>query len=126
MEDAKITPEAKDSTMLAALSYALGWFVAILVYLIAKEDKYARYHALQSLLLGLALSAVYTIAAVVGFIIYIPIFILTFGLANFVLIPLIMLAMLCMFLLGFYLAYLAYKGRAFMLPYIGKMALEHI
>lgn len=126
MEDAGIKPEAKDSAILAALPYVLGWLVALLIYLIAKEDRYARYHALQSLLFGLALTLVLTVVGTVGFILYLPVFFLTFGLANFVLMPVMMLVMLCLFLSGFYFAYLAYQGRAFMLPYVGKMTLEHV
>jgi len=126
MEDAGIKPEGKDSTLLAAIPYILGLVVGILIYLIAKEDKYARYHALQSVVFGLAFSVVFGAIAIVGFVIYIPIFLATFGLANFVVIPLFLLFGLGTFVLNLYFAYSAYQGKAFMLPYLGKFTKEHL
>ena len=122
MEDADIKPKQKDSNMLAAISYVLHLIVAVLVYLIAKEDRYARYHALQAILLSIAISAV----ALICVVLYIPVFIFTLGFANLVLIPLIFLLVFCMLAFNIYLAYMAYNGRAFMLPFIGKIAAEHV
>jgi len=126
MEDAKIEPKKKDSTVLAAIAYVLNIIVAVLIYLIAKEDKYARFHALQAILFSLVISAVAMVLAILGFIVYVPVFIVTFGLSNLVLIPAVFLVILALLAVNLYLAYMAYQGRAFMLPFVGKIAKDHI
>ena len=126
MEDAGLQPKQKDSAILAALPYILGWIVGLLIYLIAKEDKYARYHALQAILFGICLSLATAVIILLGFVIYIPVFVVTFGLSNCIVIPLFFLLVFCLLAVNLYFAYLAYKGKAFMLPFIGKIALDHI
>jgi len=120
MEDAKIKPGKKDSVILAALPYILGWVVALIVYLVAKEDRYARYHALQSIMFDVCMMAVF----MVEFVVYVLLFITIIG--AFLMWGVIFLTVIAAFFVRLYMAYRAYKGGAFMLPGIGKMALEHI
>jgi uncharacterized membrane protein len=40
--------------------------------------------------------------------------------------PLFILFVLSMIAINLYLAYLAYSGRAFMIPFIGRIALDHV
>lgn len=49
-------PAEKDSNLFAALSYFLGPLVAVIIYLLKKEDRFVRFHALQSVVTSVALS----------------------------------------------------------------------
>lgn len=125
MEDADIKPEEGSSRLLAALPYLLGWLIGLIIFLVAR-DRYAKFHALQAVLFGLCLSLALGIAVIIGFFIYIPIFLVTLGTSNCIVMPLFILFVLSMIAINLYLAYLAYSGRAFMIPFIGRIALDHV
>ena len=120
MDDAKIAPKSKDSTILAALPYVLGTLVAVLVFLLAKDDKFARYHALQAILFQFALVPVWLCVMVI----YMASFITFIG--PFFLFPLIFLGAICVMVFNFFMAYKAFQGESLMLPKLGEIALEHI
>lgn len=109
-----LLPVKKDSVILAALAYVLGPFVALLIYLLEKEDRWVRFHCLQALGLALAYMAVF-------FVLWLGA-ILTFGLGGVCAMPVSAGAIL----LGFWCAYRAYNGEYFELPYVGVMAATHI
>lgn len=118
-ESAKIKPARKDSKVLGAVVYLcsifsfLGILVPVLVFLIAKEDKFARFHALQALLYLVCFFILYTPFAVilwftvVGICIVIPVYLL------FVLSEL-------------YCAYRAWQGESFKIPLVGNWAQGHL
>ena len=89
----------------AALAYVLGFVSGIIIYLISK-DKFARFHALQSIMLSLALYVFNY------FISYIP------GM-GYMLHSFISLASLILFI---FLLVKAYQGQKIILPIIGDIA----
>ncbi len=125
--DAKISYSSGDSRLLSALCYAgfllgiVGVLVSFLVYVTQKGDRYARFHALQSM----GLTAFYLVASIVLMIPAMLLFFLTFGMAMFVIMPIFLLLGLAMLGASLYFAYLAYNGRAFKLPILCNFALKH-
>jgi len=100
------TPSAQQGDkVLAAVAYLLTIITGVLVYILAKpEDKYARWHALQAIGLGVALII---LGALLSF--------ATFGLFA----PLFGLVWLVVVLV---LAYKAYNGESVRLPLIAEFA----
>lgn len=100
------------------LCYALGWLSGLVFYLIEKENKFVRFHALQSLVffgaltvLGIGLGILSAIMAAIRLSALVPVIIL---LSN-----LIWLASLVVWIL---LMFKAYKGERFKLPIAGDIA----
>jgi len=120
MEEAGIKPPKKDSTILAALPYILSVMVGVIIYLIAKDDKFSRFHALQSIMFDIALMPIFFLE----FIIYVILMITIIG--AFVMWFVILFTALAAFLFRLYMAYSAFQGESPMIPVIGKMALERI
>jgi len=112
VQSIKEKPYDLDPKVEAALSYLLFIFSGLAVYMMEKEDKYVRFHAAQSILFSIVSFALWSMANVlVGF--YIGVF----------LAPLISLGV---FALWIYLMWNAYNGKEYELPYIGKIAKNHI
>ncbi len=123
-----------DPKVAAALSYI--WIVGLIFYFIEKENKYVRFHAMQSILFGIANSVIMMVLAIVATILSI---VFTVGgiaasasgssalggiITLFVgLIWLIfsLVAIVCLVGLVF-AAVRAYQGQKFKLPIIGNMA----
>jgi len=93
-----------------ALCYVLGWVTGIVFYLLEKENKFVRFHAMQSILTFLPLSVIYWLF---GWMLWWMPFI---GWAISVLIGLLM------FILWIMLMIKAYQGEMFKLPIVGDMA----
>ena len=101
----------------AALAYVLTVITGIIFYVIEKENKYVRFHAMQSILFGavwivlwIVLSIISTallFVPVVGWIITAVIY-LVLGLGGFI--------------LWLFLMYKAYQGEKFKLPIVGDIA----
>lgn len=106
-----------DSRLWTAGAYILLIFSGIAVLLLRKNDAYAKFHAMQSILLTVALIilsvAITVIAAIAGKVPFIGAFV---GVMLFVAGALINLGV---FLLWLYLMWKAYTGERFMLPLIG-------
>jgi uncharacterized membrane protein len=107
---------AKQDTGMAAIAYLLLWLTGLIVFLIAKkEDKYTRFHALQSIFLGIFLM-------ILGFLfsaIFSPLFFLRggyfmWGWSNIVWVFTVIVVIV--------MAVNAYNGKKISLPFIGKLA----
>jgi uncharacterized membrane protein len=124
------TGSGLDPKIAAALSYI--WIVGLVFFFIEKENRFVRFHALQSIIFGIANIVIMGVLAVLAVI-------LTFafslggaviggGLGAFVhlfvwLIWLIFWLLGLIFLIGFVFAAIkAYQGEKFKLPIIGNMA----
>jgi uncharacterized membrane protein len=111
-----------DSKVIAAIAYFFGILIALVVYLIKKEDRYVRFHAMQAILFDIAimvLSIPLTIAIFVGF------FIAAASQSGIVLIVFwaaIMGFALLSMLLRLVFAFKAFTGSRFKLPIIGAHA----
>jgi uncharacterized membrane protein len=102
------SPSEGQTRSIAALAYVLGPVTGILCILLYRNDPYVRFHGWQSLLLG----------AFVGL-----------AVAALDAVPLLGLGMLFVLFVGtvlvtLLLAWQAYRGRWFLLPLLGDMALE--
>lgn len=101
----------------AALSYVLSILTGIIFFVLEKENKYVRFHAMQAILFGAAwiilwivlgiLSTALWFVPVVGWILNVAIY-LVLGLGGFI--------------LWLFLMYKAYQGERFKLPIIGDIA----
>jgi uncharacterized membrane protein len=93
----------------AALSYVLGALSGIFVFLMEKENKFVRFHAMQSII---ATVFHLVISIVLGFIPVVGILTPIWSLVGFV--------------LWVFLIYKAYNNEEFELPVIGKLAREQV
>lgn len=117
--------QGNDVSLFAALAYASNFFAPLigplLIYLIKKEERLVRFHAIQSIALSVV---VFAGSMVLGVVIVVLTFV-TLGLAAIVTLPLMLLAVLGIFLLNVFLAVKAYNGEYFKLPLIGSFAEKH-
>lgn len=124
-----------DPKVAAALSYI--WVIGLIFYFIEKDNKFVRFHAMQSILFGIANSVIMMVLAIIATILTV---VFTFGAAAASaatgsggvgglisllvgLIWLIFWLLAMVFLVGLILAAVkAYQGQKFKLPIIGNMA----
>lgn len=104
----KFMPEGKKSGLglpsntAAALSYVLGWLTGIVFLLLEKDDKFVRFHAMQSIITF----------GVITLLSFIPVI-------GWMLSPILMILAFVLWLL---LIFKAYQGEKFKLPVIGDFA----
>ena len=91
------------------LCYVLWWVTGIVFFVMEKDNKFVRFHAMQSIIVFGAITVVYIILSILGiFIPFIWIFNLLLGLLTFVLWLVLMLQ--------------AYQGKMYKLPIAGDIA----
>ncbi|MBN1354376.1 MAG: DUF4870 domain-containing protein [Candidatus Omnitrophica bacterium] len=102
----------------ALLCYALGFITGIIFYILEKENKFVRFHAMQSLitfggflLAGFAISIISWMFALIRLYFFLPLF----GLVS-------MIMWLGAVVLWIVLMVRAYQGEKFKLPMIGDIA----
>ena len=100
-----------DANMAAALSYLVGFVTGVIFLLVEKENKFVRFHAMQSTILFAGIVAIDILLQLVP--------ILGALVVIFVVIP----ASAILWLL---LMFKAYQGEEFRLPLVGDMAAERI
>ncbi len=100
-----------DANMAAALTYLVGFVTGIIFLLVEKDNKFVRFHAMQSTLVFIGIVAVNILLQIV------PILGVLVG--AFVVIP----VSAALWLL---LMYKAYQGEEFKLPLVGQMAADRI
>lgn len=114
----------------AALSYI--WIVGVIFYLMEKENSFIRFHAMQSILFGVANTVIMMVLVFVGFILTFAFGIggaMVGGGVGTLVSMLVWLVWLLFWLIGIALfatlifaAVKAYQGNKFKLPIIGNMA----
>ncbi|MGH9929456.1 MAG: DUF4870 domain-containing protein [Pyrinomonadaceae bacterium] len=119
-----------DPKVAGALSYI--WIVGLIFFFIEKENRFVRFHALQSIIFGIANSVIMSVLAVVAIILT-----FAFGIGGAIvgggigmlvqmlvwLVWLIFWLLALVFLIGLvFAAVKAYQGQKFKLPIIGNMA----
>lgn len=127
---AKASGSGLDPKIAGALSYI--WIVGLIFFFIEKENRFVRFHALQSILFGIANTVIMGLLVVVAIILT---FVLSIGgaivggpLGMIVhllvwVVWLIFWVVALVFLVGFvFAAVKAYQGQMFKLPIIGNMA----
>lgn len=124
------TGSGLDPKVAAALSYI--WIVGVIFFIIEKENRFIRFHALQSIMFGIANSVIMAVLAVVAVILTFAFSIggaVVGGGIGFVVqllvwvVWLIFWLFVLVFLVGLvFAAVKAYQGQKFKLPIIGNMA----
>lgn len=114
------TSTGMDPNVAGLLCYLFGWVSGLIFYLIEKDDKKIRFHALQSILLSVATIAIWIalgiVFSIVGFIpgislvaiVVFPLFYAVLGLGVMVIWIMLMVK--------------AYQGEKWKLPIIGDIA----
>jgi uncharacterized membrane protein len=95
-----------NANLAALLSYVLGVLSGVIFFLVEKESKFVKFHAMQSIGFSLASAVASLVLA------FIPI-------VNVILLPLFQLAALVVWII---LMVLAYQGKPFRLPVLGDVA----
>ena len=90
----------------ACLSYVLGWITGLIFYLIEKENKFVRYHAMQSIVTFAGLNVICMI------LMFIPII-------GWILVPIVSLLSFGLWII---LMIKAFQGEKFKVPYAGDIA----
>jgi uncharacterized membrane protein len=119
-----------DPKIAAALSYI--WIVGVIFFILEKENKFVRFHAMQSILFGVANTVIMIGLAIVAFILTLVFGIggaMVGGAVSSIVTLLIWLIWLLFWLIGIamfvgliFAAVKAYQGQKFKLPIIGNMA----
>jgi len=97
---------SSNKNLLGAVTYLLGFITGIVFLLIEKEDKFVRFHAMQS---TITFGGLFVLGIVLGFI---P---LLGWIVSILLVPVELI-------LWILLMYKAYSGEMFKLPYVGEIA----
>ncbi len=114
------TSTGMDPKVAGLLCYLFGWISGLIFFLIEKEDKDIRFHAMQSILLSVALFAIWIgLAIIFGIIGFIP----GIGILLLVISPLIYLVVwIGSIVIWIMLMVKAYQGEKWKLPIIGDIA----
>lgn len=98
-----------DANLAAMLCYAIGWVTGLIFFVLEKDSRFVKYHAMQSIIVSLALNVMLFLLFRIPFI----------GFLLAVLSPLIFLACLVLWIL---LMVKAYNGEKFKMPFAGDIA----
>lgn len=113
---------SNDSRLLAAIGYLIG-VLAVILYFVRTDDKYVRFHALQSFLLGVIVSVVLMGLIIVSVILgFIPSIGWAIGIVLMLLWPILLLGILIVYIV---MAIWAYQGKKVKIPIIGNIAEQH-
>jgi len=104
------TSSGMNQNIAGLLCYAAGWITGLIFFLIEKENKFVRFHAMQSMMVFGGLTVLFM---VLGFI---PI-------VGWMLMPVLAIAQLILWVL---LMVKAYQGETFKLPMVGDLAEKNI
>jgi uncharacterized membrane protein len=111
-----------EENIASAACYFLGWLTGIIFFLVEKDNKTVRFHAMQSILTFLPLMIIiWIIGAVVGMMMIGAAGVGAVGIWG--ILGLIMLLIeIIMLLLWLFLMYKAYIGEKFLVPIVGAIA----
>ena len=104
--ESKKTSTGMDENLAGMLCYLVGWITGLIFFLIEKDNKFVRFHAMQSLITFGGLTVLFM------FLPFIPIL-------GWMLIPVLAIVQLILWVL---LMVKAYQGEKFKLPVIGDIA----
>ncbi|HEV8096547.1 MAG TPA: DUF4870 domain-containing protein [Burkholderiales bacterium] len=110
-----MTEEIKTSTgmnqnVAGLLCYLAGWITGLIFFLIEKENRFVRFHAMQSIITFGSLTVIFMILGFIPFV-------------GWMLMPILAILQLILWIV---LMVKAYQGQLFKLPMIGDMAEKNI
>ena len=106
-----------ESNIAAALSYLLGPITGVIFFAIEKESQFVRFHAMQSIVTGLAVFALWIVYSIIASVLLVIPF-----LGWIVLLLLWAALTLSLLVLWVLLMIKAFQGDRFKLPYLGDIA----
>ena len=102
------------SQIAVLIAYIFGWIGGLIIYLIEKENKFVKYHAMQALVLGIIeVACVLVISVILGLIPYIGWFF--FSWVGY-------LASAACWIFGIIAIVKAFSGETFRIPGVSKLA----
>lgn len=113
MDNVKKTSLGMDENIEAALSYLLGFLTGIFFFVSEKENKFVRFHAMQSIAVFIAMLVINMVLGII----------LAITIVGLLVLPLIYLLELILWIV---LMYKAYKGEKFKLPVVGDFAEKQV
>jgi uncharacterized membrane protein len=112
---------ANESNLLAAIAYLFGIITGLILYLLRPEDRYVKFHAMQSILYCIAIIIIEIVWGVIAGIVTLG----TLGVGLLIVAPVSMLLGLIFLLVWLYLMWQAFNGKKYKLPYIGDYAEQY-
>jgi len=114
-----------DENIAALLSYVFGWVSGLIFFLIEKDSRLVRFHAMQSILLNVSIGVLAFVLWIIAFILLLIISQLSDALSTVA--GLLMTLLWLAFSLGILIAWIMclvkpYQGQYFKLPLIGNFA----
>jgi uncharacterized membrane protein len=106
MTETKKTGSGLDQNLAGALCYVLTWLTGIIFLVIEKDNKFVRFHAVQSIVVFGAITILQIILWIIPFIGWIIAILLS----------------IVTFILWIFLMYKAYQGQTYKLPIAGNIA----
>ena len=103
-KEAEPVPKAKEGNFIYIVIYFFTWLSGLIMYLVEKDDKNIRFHAMQSILLGIVM----VVCWFLFFLIITP-----------------LLGILLWFY-GLYVGYKAYTGETVRIPYLAEYADKYV
>jgi len=110
MPDQIKTSSGMDQNVAGLLCYVAGWITGLIFFLIEKENRFVRFHAMQSIITFGSLTVLFIVLGMIPFL-------------NLVLVPILAILQLILWIV---LMVKAYQGQLFKLPVIGDMAEKNI
>lgn len=104
------TSSGMNQNVAGLLCYVAGWITGLIFFLIEKENRFVRFHAMQSIITFGGLTVLFIGLSMIPFV-------------NLVVVPILGLVQLVLWIV---LMVKAYQGQLFKLPVIGDMAEKNI
>ncbi|HTN26385.1 MAG TPA: DUF4870 domain-containing protein [Burkholderiales bacterium] len=104
------TSSGMDQNVAGLLCYVAGWITGLIFFLIEKENRFVRFHAMQSIITFGGLTVLSIALGMIPFV-------------NLVVLPILGILQLILWIV---LMVKAYQGQLFKLPVIGDMAEKNI
>ena len=104
------TSSGMNQNVAGLLCYLAGWITGLIFFLIEKENRFVRFHAMQSIITFGSLSVLFL---VIGFMPFV----------NLILVPILAILQVILWII---LMVKAYQGELFKLPMIGEIAEKNI
>ncbi|MDH7593904.1 MAG: hypothetical protein QHG99_06085, partial [Methanomicrobiales archaeon] len=102
-----------EENVASAATYLLGWLTGILFFVVEKENKTVRFHAVQSTILFIGLNVLYWIFS--------GMFVFPWGMWAFIYMINLLISIV-IFVAWLFLMYKAYTGEKFKVPVVGEIA----
>lgn len=124
MVKAEVKTKAKsggDSNIMGVVAYLFWPLSSIILYLIKKDDSFVKFHAVQSLLLGIVVFVLFVVymigSTVLGFV--------TMGFSMLLTLPLMMLLSLAVMVYWLFVMWKTFQGETYKVPFIGGFAEQY-